>query len=200
MQSLKIMEICGPNLKNSWPWVKKSKFYKSSEFYNKIEFNKKLMLNKLLKDKVKCDLGMDLIQKMLHLNPKRRIRADTACYHKFICTKPTSFLCPGDFQFLKNLTSPCNDSSMRFRKTKIEGCKNGVQRKYMENTLKINLPISNTQNNELQLPRKITKNEQFNKKDMTSSHNKIKEQKKTIDITDTERVLTILKGRGVAYK
>uniref|UniRef100_A0A1A9VNK1 Protein kinase domain-containing protein n=1 Tax=Glossina austeni TaxID=7395 RepID=A0A1A9VNK1_GLOAU len=79
-----IYQLCGSFSPEVWPGVDEL------ELYNKLEFpkNQKRRVKERLRPYVKDAYGCDLLDKLLTLDPKKRIDADTALNHDFFWTDP----------------------------------------------------------------------------------------------------------------
>uniref|UniRef100_T1IY59 Protein kinase domain-containing protein n=1 Tax=Strigamia maritima TaxID=126957 RepID=T1IY59_STRMM len=83
-----ISQLCGSISPEAWPGVEKL------ELYNKLELPKgqKRKVKERLKAYVKDQFALDLLDKLLILDPKKRVDSDSALNHDFFWTDPM----PGD--------------------------------------------------------------------------------------------------------
>ena len=81
----KIFSICGTADENNWPGISKLPYYAS--LYQKTEYKNSLR-DKFKDNKLVDDVTFDLINKLLELNPKKRITAEQVLNHDFFKTEP----------------------------------------------------------------------------------------------------------------
>ncbi|KAH8348139.1 cyclin-dependent kinase 9 [Drosophila takahashii] len=79
-----ISQLCGSFTPDVWPGVEELELYKSIE----LPKNQKRRVKERLRPYVKDPTGCDLLDKLLTLDPKKRIDADTALNHDFFWTDP----------------------------------------------------------------------------------------------------------------
>lgn len=79
-----ISQLCGSFTPDVWPGVEELELYKSIE----LPKNQKRRVKERLRPYVKDPTGCDLLDKLLTLDPKKRIDADTALNHDFFWNDP----------------------------------------------------------------------------------------------------------------
>uniref|UniRef100_A0A1A9WQQ9 Protein kinase domain-containing protein n=1 Tax=Glossina brevipalpis TaxID=37001 RepID=A0A1A9WQQ9_9MUSC len=79
-----IYQLCGSFTPEVWPGVQELELYKTVE----LPKNQKRRVKERLRPYVKDAYGCDLLDKLLTLDPKKRIDADTALNHDFFWTDP----------------------------------------------------------------------------------------------------------------
>uniref|UniRef100_A0A1A9WQQ8 Protein kinase domain-containing protein n=1 Tax=Glossina brevipalpis TaxID=37001 RepID=A0A1A9WQQ8_9MUSC len=79
-----IYQLCGSFSPEVWPGVEELELYKTVE----LPKNQKRRVKERLRPYVKDAYGCDLLDKLLTLDPKKRIDADTALNHDFFWTDP----------------------------------------------------------------------------------------------------------------
>lgn len=79
-----ITQLCGSITSESFPGVE------NLELYNRTELPKQQhrRVKERLRDYVRDEYGVDLIDKLLQINPKKRLDADNALFHTFFWTDP----------------------------------------------------------------------------------------------------------------
>lgn len=83
-QLILISQLCGSFMTDVWPGVEELELYKNVE----LPKNQKRRVKERLRPYVKDPNGCDLLDKLLTLDPKKRIDADTALNHDFFWTDP----------------------------------------------------------------------------------------------------------------
>lgn len=98
-----ICQLCGSISPEVWPGVE------NLDLFNKIEFPKGLprRLKERMKSTIGCENGLDLLDKLLILDPKKRLDSDSALNHDFFWSDPM----PLD---LGNLLSQYTNSMFEF--------------------------------------------------------------------------------------
>jgi len=79
-----ISQLCGSITPESWPDVEKYELYKKLE----LPKGQRRRVKERLKAYVKDQYALDLIDKLLTLDPRRRIDSDDALNHDFFWTEP----------------------------------------------------------------------------------------------------------------
>lgn len=98
-----ICHLCGSITPDVWPGVD------SLELYTRMEFPKGMSrkLKERLRSTIGCEYGLDLLDKLLILDPKKRLDSDSALNHDFFWTDPMP-------QDLANLLSQYTNSMFEF--------------------------------------------------------------------------------------
>ena len=79
-----ISQLCGSITPDVWPGVEKL------DLYNKLDLpkNQKRKVKERLKAYVKCPYALDLLDKLLILDPSKRLDSDSALNHDFFWSDP----------------------------------------------------------------------------------------------------------------
>jgi len=83
-----ITNLCGSITPDVWPGVEKLQHYQHYIVNDKKQHNRKRILKQRLMQKIRDRHGLDLIDKLLCLDPKKRLDADEALNHDFMWNEP----------------------------------------------------------------------------------------------------------------